>query len=614
MKKTILLLSLGTGIAAYKDTGADIASQIYDNKTFFQTYYDAEYLLNGKHTHATMIAFPLINEMKPDIVFFVGTVKSAWLSLYSTLVSDEKRSREDVDALYQIETNNGKNTSESSLIEIQNRIQGIFEKSGIFQSINGHALECGKILLIKYGLDKEELQYNYKKLSCISEYMSDPDLEYEVSFDITHSFRSLPLYNLAILNYLKALSSATIRIVHVFYGNLDVRKENNDIATIIDLGDIVNVMDLTAAVSEFKNTGSVRSLYPFVPDGDNQLAAALDDFDWATQTNDLNTMQTSIVALRKELKSRDSTPRYTDLCEMLIKVLNEQFPSEPEFDEIRDLSHKPWALGNVQTKIGRAFLNQNRYGQAMLAGTEAIISLMIPYYLSSKNIEVDEFSCRSWTYRGKVNIEKLVKKNLKEEKYAKLLSELHDLFPELKNDRNMVAHIGECHRTLEESEKELKRNVTESKKRICQYFERLEELNNAFQNNFDEINRVFCLMFRKKKEEKDKIEAEELTEEITEIQRSVDIKNTKIQKVFFEAHSLNLSEKTLRRMNKRKRQEATVIGISKKRSITGVLPDGRAVVVEKRFVTRPLTIAIGDKINVKLMGKENDEHPKGVIL
>lgn len=605
-KKKVLLLTLGTGNAAYRDIDPETIAKLPGNKTLLQGYQDTDYVFNGKVIHSTMVAYPVIKELKPDIVFFIGTVRSIWASLYSSFVSDEKRNEETIQEMLILERSHGLDTEESELEVVQKRMQQLFEESDVFSE---EGIEKVRIILIKYGLSEDELQYNYQKLKEIGDYMQERDTEYEVSFDITHSFRSLPIYNLAVLNYIKTLSASKIRIARVLYGMRDVREENGSSSPILNLSDIISVMDMTAAVSEFRNTGNVRSLYPFIPAYDKSLKAALDEFDWATQTNDLNTMQTSIVALREELEERSSSPRYADLREMLLGVLDEEFPSESEFDEIKNISEKPWALGSVQLKIGKVFLKQNRYGQAILAGIEAIISLIIPYYLSAKELSVDEFSCRSWGYREKVNINVLIKKNLKEQDYAHLLTSIHDLYLKLKSDRNMFAHIGESHRSKPRPAVDDRRDVSKSKERVEQYFKEMDKLIDAFQNDFKGVHRCFVMMFHKKEDNPDKVKKVEPLGK----KRNTDVKEKAMPPVSFEAQPLKLNPKTIRKLKNKPKLQATVIGISKKKSIKAVLQDGRAVSIHRQNVTKAMKIAIGDKIDVKLLGDEKKGALMGII-
>lgn len=318
MKKKVLLLTLGTGDTSYRELDPDTVLKLPGNKTILQTYKDTEYLFNGKVVHSSMLAQPIMQELKPDIVFFIGTVRSTWTSLYSNFVSDEKRNEEFIRELLISEKNHGKDTKEEELEKLQRRIQGIFEESEVFMA---EGIEKAEILLIKYGLTEDELEYNYHKLSRIGEFMKESDAEYEVSFDITHSFRSLPIYNLTILNYLKALSSASIRITHVYYGNLDVSYENNHVAPILDFSDMVRLMDLTAAVAEFRDTGNVKALFPYVPESDRRIKQELELFDWAIQTNDLNRLEKSIQGLQECLDVQASS-RYGDLYSMLRDTLN----------------------------------------------------------------------------------------------------------------------------------------------------------------------------------------------------------------------------------------------------------------------------------------------------
>ena len=82
-----------------------------------------------------------------------------------------------------------------------------------------------KPVLLRYGISDEQLWENYEFLSRAWQGL-DKNETYDVSFDITHSFRSLPIYNLSLLDYQRQIADYKISISHVYYGNAEISREN----------------------------------------------------------------------------------------------------------------------------------------------------------------------------------------------------------------------------------------------------------------------------------------------------------------------------------------------------------------------------------------------------
>lgn len=77
------------------------------------------------------------------------------------------------------------------------------------------------IILTRYGINQKELEENYVILSEIEKSLSNR-YSYEVAMDITHSFRSLPFYNLVILNYISSISDIEINISNIICAVLPI--------------------------------------------------------------------------------------------------------------------------------------------------------------------------------------------------------------------------------------------------------------------------------------------------------------------------------------------------------------------------------------------------------
>ncbi len=604
-RKKVLLLTLGTGNATYQDLSPDTVSKLSGNKTILQAYKDTEYQINGKEIHATMVAAPIIREVEPDIVFFVGTVRSAWTSLYSTFVRDEIRSEEIVEELSRIEKENGKDTDEITLSGVQKRIQKIFDEAGILHNTENHHIECARILLIKYGLNDEELQFNYQKLSEIGEWMRETETEYEVSFDVTHSFRSLPIYNLVILNYLKTLSSARIEIKHVFYGMLEVRSENHGTAPILDLADIAGMMDLTTAVAEFQSTGNVKGLFQYIPEGDENIRQELQLFDWAVQTNDLNRLENSLQALMKYLDV-SSTSRYGDLYSMLRDSLNRSFPGKEEFNDLNDIQRKMWAYGNIQRKIGLAFLNQGRYGQALVIGTEALSSYVIPYYLmyKEKRKKITFLDCRSRVVQEKVkNSIYMIGKSKQSLPYKDLFGEELVLLKKLKEQRNMFAHfLLKNDSTNAGSEYSLKQ-VNKTKELIDSFYNKMWEIDQAMRNDPQGMELLFQHSYEKKSSEKTQTAKPSEATPLPKKKKMESVQREKGIGVIF-------SNKTWKRLDNDPIRIFRATGVSKsKKSLVGILEDGSSASIQRGCLPsgKPGDY-IGSQMEVKMVGKKTYEN------
>jgi CRISPR-associated DxTHG motif protein len=80
-------------------------------------------------------------------------------------------------------------------------------------------------------------------------------------FDVTHSFRSLPLIALACIQYLRALRNVSLE--GIYYGAFEARKDPRDPdqpAPVFDLTPFVELMDWSQAVGEFVKYGECGAM------------------------------------------------------------------------------------------------------------------------------------------------------------------------------------------------------------------------------------------------------------------------------------------------------------------------------------------------------------------
>ncbi len=140
---------------------------------------------------------------------------------------------------------------------------GNFEK-GLRTRLKGLGLPI-KAVSLKEGHTAKEIMDNFQ---VIVDALEPGD---EVVFDITHSFRSLPMLNLVALNYARVLRG--IKISSIYYGAFEVLGSPNEvknipisqrIAPIFDLTPYVTLLDWSFAVDDFVRYGMTERVRELV--------------------------------------------------------------------------------------------------------------------------------------------------------------------------------------------------------------------------------------------------------------------------------------------------------------------------------------------------------------
>ncbi len=381
----------------------------------------------------------------------------------------------DILRLYEIEQDNGKDTDNETLMNLEGEIQHIYNGKLTFSKEKAPDI---KVCLIRYGMNNEELLENYRHISNIEKYLDERE-EYDVAFDITHAFRSLPIYNLIILNYLQQVSLYNMKLSHIFYGNFEVKRENDNKAPLVDLADMIEILNLTNAVSEFKNTGNAGSLIQILPENEERLKSALESFDWATQINGWNEIINAVRELSNVLKEETKQrTRYVDAKNMLKMALGE---GSDNLLQIADYENK----GKAQLLLAMWYQKQNRYGLAVATAMEALRSFLVPYYLN--NFRPDETDCENENSRKEAiqRLDRIVKSrdNWTKSDITDFLVELDLKKDDIKPIRNMFAH------NLQEVNSDYDQQV---KREIDTFIDKLKQLREYLENREVEFVKIYC--------------------------------------------------------------------------------------------------------------------------
>ncbi len=143
---------------------------------------------------------------------------------------------------------------------------------------------------IKNGSSEEELWEIFDVLTgCLDE--GD-----EVIFDVTHSFRSLPILTLLAATFLRVAKS--VKLKKVIYGAYE---PNRDIAPVFDLTPFITLLDWVTATDKFIKSGDGAELSDFLHKAQDELWRASEDKKKSALPRRLKPLGTNLKSLSKAL-------------------------------------------------------------------------------------------------------------------------------------------------------------------------------------------------------------------------------------------------------------------------------------------------------------------------
>lgn len=231
---SILITSIGNGRFNEK-------TRKYENS-------EATYCIEKDCVNTPYIFHALTELRGYEKIIFVGTAGSNWSALY-WFICEKNNVEVDLEYVYKLdELYKSQDRKDSDLYDVKELLNPLKD---VFGEI------CADIIVLKYGLTDEENIMNFETLAQISEHINDGD---KITFDITHSFRSLAIYELLAVSYLKETLGKNIALDFVSYGMFEIKNENNGKVPIVDLSVLIGMMDWLKAADEYKRSGTTTLL------------------------------------------------------------------------------------------------------------------------------------------------------------------------------------------------------------------------------------------------------------------------------------------------------------------------------------------------------------------
>ena len=384
------------------------------NESSVREYRTAKYQIDGKEYQDSFVASALYKHLELDGIIFIGTVKSIWEEIYRFFYEQfNARSLEETTTALEYYchlVDNIEKLNYQSELDTLN-LEPIAE-------LLGKRSQC---ILIKYGLNNQELAENFDRIIKVVDTLQIGD---EIYIDISNSFRSLSMFLLLVISFIKDIAAQKgIKVSGVYYGMADAIRDVG-YAPIVDLKSFIEVTDWIKAGYSLQTYGDSTLIAELLKNQEQpqpQLATALIKFSEAVNLGYLSSIRQRIIYLRNELNQTNIFGAFQYLKPSIDRFLK-------PFERRRE--------SDFQLELAGWYFNHQRYATGYITLVEAILTYLCE--IEGKNADSEE-------ERNKVKSLFFKKGKYKDTRLAKFYKEINRI-------RLTIAHPNE---TTNSSEKEL---------------------------------------------------------------------------------------------------------------------------------------------------------------
>ena len=350
-----------------------------------------------------------------DKMLLVGTVHSMWEEVYRWYSEDS-----------------GQPIDENIYFEIGDACEKADHRSPLSLPHRGaieNAIGPGShLILIKYGMNDAEIEENSNIILSLQQYLDDRD---ELIVDVTHSFRSLPIYMMNLLVYLQNVSPKRITISHIHYGMMEMIRELG-YAPILDLKKMMDVNEwITGAYNfmEFGNTYKLAKLLEEDPSGEyKDEAQLLRKFADLKNLNYLRDFRQGF----KRINQLTVSENLPEIGRILIPDVIENFI---------DRMPSKLSQSSFQYRMARWHQQHHNYGFAFINLVEAVLSYCCELLPNEDRKDIRRALNYAQSDWGNDDIEEL-RKTLRAKMTANGINFalFNKEYDKVNTDRNMIAH------------------------------------------------------------------------------------------------------------------------------------------------------------------------------
>ena len=347
--KRVLITSIGGG--NYEKDGVKYLKEY--NKTVYE--------INGEKSKVTTYMPKVVEEeFGVDKTIIIGTTGTMWDNVYKEYCkkNDEKIDRNYVRDLRETE-------------RISDRDPDIKELN--ISKLNEEFVNKIKGIVIKYGLNRDEIFENFDIIIKLEEEFNDED-EYEVILDITHSFRSTAFWMFLVMTYLTDVSNKKIKIIEVTYGMFEAKKVKEDPSPIILLNSFLEILNWIKGASELKQYGNTYYILENLNDTNDipkDVKNELENFSNAMNMNYVGSLLESLKNLA-DLEKKKEIDNIKGPAKHIIPGILKNFINDFNINESNN-ERKKYLL---QATLAKWHCEQKRYAMAAININEALANFI----------------------------------------------------------------------------------------------------------------------------------------------------------------------------------------------------------------------------------------------
>lgn len=387
-------------------TGAKVSDRNYSPAKY-------KFVDNDNIYNTSFVSAALAEHLKVDKIIFIGTARSMWEEVYRYFMESAGM---ELDEEYWIKVGDLSNNSRynNKLISEDALKKVMFSVDKYLKSISTSATGGSNALIIDYGINEDELWNNFDIFMKLVELLNNND---EIYLDITHSFRSIPLFMYLMMEFIHILNNKKIFLKGIYYGMLEVKNEI-EYAPIVDLKPLFEISQWIRGAHEFINYGNGYLISRLIEDDNSnseEISKRINNISDLVNINYITDLQQQITNLNKLLKS---DCEYGNVFKYLSPIIKDFLL---RFNNIEKASE-------LQLELSKWCFENKKYTNGYICLVESVLTKLCEVY----GLEISDIANR--------DLVKRMLANRANQRKVPTLKKLADKYFAINDIRKRIAH------------------------------------------------------------------------------------------------------------------------------------------------------------------------------
>lgn len=229
--------------------------------------------------------------------------------------------------------------------------------------------------------EKEHEENFTQYVNILKEIMHDNET-YEIIFDITHWYRSIPVYIASVIELFK-VTHKNISVTNVYYGAYE--NQESGITPVVELNSIYNIHDWSKAVDKFIDRWDATNIAELIYKENSSLAQAFTQVSACLNLWFNSNLHLYLEDLQKELDKEKNMFQLRLFISHIEKLIH-------RFLDLVETS-------DIQYECSKWYYENKDYGKSYLALTEAVVSFVCEINGLDTSLYIDRNKAKTILYQ-----------------------------------------------------------------------------------------------------------------------------------------------------------------------------------------------------------------------